>query len=171
MNKLMTIALLLVGMTASAQGTWTTKFEVQQDMLKDEPGGTYYKYAIDTLGAVIIRQGEEMKFRVESYSGSFCGFLSTTSGGWQVPYVEVRMGLYDGSGKLTEKLVTNIESDYSNGYCSAWPSENWITTPALRGKFKKMVSGMYSGDGYVRIVIKRMNKPDLDMKIKPLKNQ
>ena len=50
MKKLFAIALLLVGLTASAQGTWS-KHTTKGDELKEIPAGEYFKYTVDTLGA------------------------------------------------------------------------------------------------------------------------
>lgn len=169
MKKLFTIALfLLVGLTASAQGTWTNH-KTSGDELKEIPAGEYYKYTVDSLGYVIIRNFDDWHLEIGTFVGDFCGGFTTSSGGWQVPYVEIRMGLYDTNGKLIEKFFQNIEGDYNMNFRSAHTSEHWLTTPQIRAKFKKMVRGMYEGNGYVRIVVKRMNMPDWDMKINSYK--
>lgn len=168
MKKLLSIILLLVGLTASAQGTWT-EHKTDGDELKEIPAGVYAKYTVDTLGYVIIRNFDDWNFEIETFEGSFCGDFTTSSGGWKVPYIEVRMGLYDANGKLIDKTFKNIEADYNNNFRSAHTSEHWITMPQERAKFKKMIKGMYDGDGYVRILVKRMNMPDWDMKITPYK--
>ena len=170
MKIFMAIALLLISLTANAQGTWS-KHTTKGDELKEIPAGEYFKYTVDTLGAVIIRDFNDWNLEVETFKGNFCGVLTSSSGGWQVPYVEIRMGLYDASGHLIEKFFQNIEGDYNWNYRSAHTSEHWLTTPQIRGKFKKMIKAMQSGDGYVRILIKRMNMADFDLRITPYSQQ
>lgn len=169
MKNLLTIVLLLLSMKTSAQGTWSS-FNVNADELKGEPGGVYYKYAIDTLGAVTMREGEEWKFRIESYHGTFYGIVHDGSVK-RIPAVRILMGLYDVNDKLIEKIDNDIEGDENLGYRSAWVNDEWPYTPGQRTKFKKMISGMWSGNGYVRIVIKRINMPDFDLKITPFNQQ
>ena len=164
------LCVMLASVSANAQGKWS-KHMTKGDELKEIPAGEYYKYTVDTLGAVTIRDFNDWNLEVETFKGNFCGGQTTSSGGWQVPYVEIRMGLYDASGQLIEKLFQNIEGDYNWNYRSAHTSEHWLTTPQIRGKFKKMIKAMQSVDGYVRILIKRMNMADFDLKITPYNKQ
>ena len=164
------LSVMLALVTVNAQGTWS-KHTTDGDELKEIPAGEYFKYTVDTLGAVTIRDFNDWNLEVETYVGNFCGGLTSSSGGWQVPYVEIRMGLYDASGHLVEKFFQNIEGDYNWNYRSAHTSEHWLTTPQIRGKFRKMIKAMQSGDGYVRILIKRMNMADFDLKITPYNKQ
>ena len=170
MKKLLTIVLLLSSLTTNAQGTWSV-FYRQTDELIGEPGGKYYKFSNDTLGSVILREGDEWKLRVESYNGEF--YSKVYDGPVKrITAVKVLMGLYDNSGKLQEKLGYEIEGEESQNFRNAWINDDdWIYTPGQRSKFKKMVNGMLLGDGYVRIVIKRMNKPDFDLKVLPYSKQ
>ena len=89
----------------------------------------------------------------------------------RIPAVRILMGLYDVNDKLIEKIDNDIEGDENLGYRSAWVNDEWPYTPGQRTKFKKMISGMWSGNGYVRIVIKRINMPDFDLKITPFNQQ
>jgi len=166
MKRLLTITLMLVlTLTTGAQGEWT-KFSVKPDELIGEPGGMYYKYSVDTLGAIIIREGEEWKFKIETYSGGFYGIVYNGSVK-RIPIVKFLMGLYDSSGNLIEKIDNDLQGDENLSYKSAWVNDDWPYTPGQRGKLKKMISEIFSGDGYVRIVVKRMDLPDWDMRITP----
>lgn len=170
MKNLLICLLFLSSMTVGAQGIWTMH-NTDGDELKEIPAGKYAKYTVDSLGCVIIRDFNDWNLEIETFKGTFCGNFSTSSGGWKVPYIEIRMGLYDANGKLLDKTFKMIEADDNTGFRSAHTSEHWITMPQERAKFKKMIKGMYDGDGYVRILVKRMNMTDWDMKITPFNKQ
>ncbi len=161
------LSMLIISLSLHAQGTWS-EFNRQADELIGEPGGKYYKFSNDTLGAVIVREGDDWIFRVESYNGEFYSKIYNGSVK-RVTAVNILMGLYDANGKLLEKLDDEIEGEESQSFRIAWTNEDWAYTPGKRAKFRKMVSGMLSGNGYVRIVIKRMNMPAYDFKITPYK--
>lgn len=166
MKKFLTIALMLfAGLSAVAQGKWST-FNREPDELIGESGGLYYKYSIDSLGSITIREGDDWKFSIESYQGNFYGYTRLRSDK-EVGVVHILMGLYDLNGNLLEKVDEGIESDQNMGYHSAWINTDWLNIYGQRNKLKKMVSCMKSGGGYVRIVVKRTNMPDFDMKITP----
>lgn len=162
--------MLVSGIAVNAQGMWST-FNRPADELVGEPGGKYYKFSNDTLGAVIIREGEDWKFRVETYKGSF--YAKVYDGpAKRVTAVKVLMGLYDNNGKLVEKLGYEIEGEEHQSYRAAWINDDdWVYTPTHRSKFRKMITGMFSGEGFVRIVIKRMDMPNFDLKIMPYNKQ
>ena len=167
MKKLLTMLLLLfVALATNAQGIWSV-FYRQTDELIGEPGGKYYKFSNDTLGSVILKEGDDWKLRVESYNGEF--YSKVYDGpAKRLTAVKVLMGLYDKSGKLQEKLGYEIEGDESQSFRNAWINDDdWIYTPGQRSKFRKMVNGMLFGDGYVRIVVKRINKQNFDLKVTP----
>ena len=71
MKKLLTIAmLLLAGLSAGAQGIWTT-VETPADELKGEKGGTHYKYSVEGLGEIEIYDWNDWLFKVTTYDGGF----------------------------------------------------------------------------------------------------
>ena len=70
MKKLITIVLLLAGMTVHAQGTWTT-VDTPADELKGEKGGTHYKYIVEGLGEIEIYDWNDWLFKVTTYDGGF----------------------------------------------------------------------------------------------------
>lgn len=175
--------LLLVAVTAGAQGTWS-KIEVPADELKGEKGGTHYKYSVEGVGEVEIYDWNDCLVRVGTYEGSFDyqeiksrrvmnysmgGGVSTQS----VPYATPRLsstvliGQYDSNGKLKEKSEEGWEVDSNLNYQNVTVNKKWFFYPQSCRKIKKLVKAMQSGDGYVRIVIKRKEMPDFDLKIMP----
>ena len=74
MKKLLTIVLLLVtGLTASAQGKWSTG-TIEADDLKDEKGGVFYRYDLEGVGSIILRDWNDWEFKIITESGQFDSF-------------------------------------------------------------------------------------------------
>ena len=164
MKRLMTIALLLAGLTACAQGRWTT-YELQADELTGEPGGKYMKFVNDTLGSVTIREGDDFWMRVESNDGSFYGIYNNTE---NVAIVHVLCGLYDDKGKLTDKYDGKMHGTEHQNLRSAWLDKDWSYF-GQKPVMKKIIAGLKSGGGHARIVIHRVGKPDFDIKVTPFR--
>ena len=166
MKKLLTIALmLLVELTASAQGTWVT-YELEVDELTGEPGGKYMKFVNDTIGSVTIHEGDDFWMRVESCNGNFYGIYDTN----RVGIVQMLLGLYDDNGKLLDKYEGKIHGTEHLNFRSVWIDKDWSyfgQKPVL----KKIIARMKSGNGYARIVIHRVDMPDFDLKITPYSQQ
>ena len=80
------------------------------------------------------------------------------------------MGLYTLDGKLTEKWEGTIKADHV-ALKTAWINKNAIYYPSTRKKLKKMFRALKSGEGYVRIISKRRNVEDFDMKVIPYSQQ
>lgn len=162
MKKLLTIALLMMaGLTAGAQeGTWSTGMN-EADELKGLLGGPYYRYDLEGIGSFILWDWEDWKFRIITDKGRFEENLS--SGNW---YNSISMGLYSPSGQLTEKLESIIEVDHSSPN-TATIDKNWMYyyKPKQKSKIKKIIRALKSGEGYVRIVCKRKDMSDFDLKI------
>ena len=188
MKKLLTIVLmLLAGITANAQGVWTT-IETPADELKGEKGGIHYKYSVEGVGEIEIYDWNDCLVRVRTYEGSFDyqeiksrqvmnysmgGGVSTQS----VPYATPRfsstvlIGKYDDNGKLKTKSEEGWEVDRSQNCQNVTVNKKWFFYPQSCRKIKKLVKAMQSGDGYVRIVIKRKEMPDFDLIITPYSQQ
>ena len=161
MKKLLIIALIMVGMTANAQGIWSM-YELQADELIGEPGGKYIKFTNDTIGSVTIREGDDFWMQVESSNGNFYGIYDPNS----VGIVQMLFGLYDGNGNLLVKYDGKIHGTEHTNFRSVWIDKDWAyfgQKPVL----KKIIAGMKSGSGYARLVIHRVNMPDFDLKITP----
>ena len=188
MKNLFTIVLMtLVPMMASAQGVWTT-IEIPADELKGEKGGTHYKYSVEGVGEIEIYDWNDCLVRVRTFEGSFDyqeiksrqvmnysmgGGVSTQS----VPYATPRfsstvlIGKYDDNGKLKTKSEEGWEVDHSQNCQNVTVNKKWFFYPQSCRKIKKLVKAMQSGDGYVRIVIKRKEMPDFDLIITPYSQQ
>ena len=159
MKKLLAIALLLfAGLTASAQGTWSTGMN-EADELKGFLGGPYYRYDVEGMGAFVLWDWEDWKFRILTDKGTF--YVQSGSVG---KYVSYTMGLYTLDGQLTDKLENWIEAD-NTSYNTATINTNWWYTHSPKKKIKKMLQALKSGEGYVRIICKRNNMQDFDLKI------
>ena len=161
MKKLLKIALLLLNvMTVNAQGTWSTGMN-EADELKGLLGGPYYRYDVEGIGSFILWDWEDCKFRIITDKGKFDEQFSTYSRNWSI---SISMGLYSPDGKLTEKVECPIESDHSSPN-TATINKNWNGIWRNRKKIKKMISALKSGEGFVRIVCKRKDISDFDLKI------
>lgn len=160
MKKLLVFTLMMLsGMTVKAQGVWSTGMN-EADELKGLLGGPYYRYDVEGIGSFILWDWEDWKFRIITDKGKFEEHISS-SGNW---YVSISMGLYSPDGKLTEKFENSIESDHSSPN-TATINKNWMYFPNHRKKIKKMIRALKSGEGYVRIVCKRKDMSDFDLKI------
>lgn len=173
MKKLLTIALLLVGMTASAQkdstttaivqvaqeGMWSTGMN-EADELKGIKASPYYCYDMEGMGSFILWNFDDWNFKIITEKGMF-DVWHNKYGNY---YVKVIMGLYTLDGKLIEKFDNTIQADHTDGK-SAWINKNWLYYPSHRKKLRKMMRALKSGDGYIRIVCPRKGMPDFDMKV------
>lgn len=184
MKKLLTfIVMLLFGMTAYAQGKWSD-VETPADELKGEKGGTHYKYSIEGFGEIEIYDWNDCLLRVGTYEGSFDWkeiksgrVMNYTMGGGTstktVPYATSRysstvlIGKYDNNDKLKDKIEVGMEVDHNQNCQNVTVNKKWFFYPQTCRKIRKMVKAMQSGDGYVRIVVKRKEMPDFDIKITP----
>ncbi len=173
MKKLLTIALLLVGMTASAQtdstatavpnktqeGMWSTGMN-EADELKGTEAGPYYRYDVEGIGSFILWDFDDWAFKIITEKDMF-DVWHNNYGNY---YVKVIMGLYTLDGKLLDKFENSIQADHNDGK-SAWINKKWIYYPSHRKKLRKMMRTLKSGDGYIRIVCARKSLSDFDMKV------
>lgn len=178
MKKLFTIALFLLGgLAASAQGKWTT-VETQADELKGEKGGTHYKYSVEGLGEIEIDSWDDWQFRVGTYDGSFYveevrtrrvlnpNTMTVKVEPLATPQYKnvILIGTYDNNDMLKDKLELAMEVDYSQNCQNLTINKKWFYAKTGK-KIKKMFKVLQFGDGYIRIVAKRKEMPDFDIKI------
>lgn len=167
MKKLLSIALMLfVGMMVRAQeGHWSTGM-VEADELTGQKAGEYYRFTIDSIGSITIPDWNGWSFQLNSADGMFDSWIIHGSVR-TIICAKFLMGLYDANGKLVEKYQDDMAADHNDGSRTMWIDTSWPYTPGKRRKLKRMISAMRNGDGYVRIVVKRRNRPDFDLKVTP----
>ncbi len=90
MKKLLTIGmLLLAGLTAKAQGVWSTGV-IEGDALKGTPTRTYYQYDVEGMGSFILFDWEDWYFHIFTDKGTFDVQYSSSVG----HHISFSMGLY-----------------------------------------------------------------------------
>lgn len=178
MKKLFVFTMLvLVSMTASAQGTWTT-IEKPADELKGEKGGTHYKYTVEGVRAVEIYDWDDWLFKITTFDGGFDYNVITTRQVYNADLsirteplstprykCNVLIGLYDSNDALKEKLDLSMEVDQNQKCQNLTVNKSWFAYPQTGKKVKKLFKAMQDGKGYLRIVAKRKEMPDFDIKI------
>jgi hypothetical protein len=166
MNKLLTIALmLLIELTANAQGTWSTGIR-EADELKGDNGGPYYRYEVKGDGGLVLWDWDDWEFKIFTTKGGFDVWYYEKSG---FRYIRITMGLYTLDGKLTDKRDIELAADHTHK--EAWINKKGMYYPATRKMIKKMLKALKSGDGYVRIICAREGTTDFDLKITPYKEE
>lgn len=160
MKKLLAIALLMVlSMTASAQGTWTVSHR-EADELIGQTAQDVYMYEAPGIGTVVVWDWKKPDFRLITDKGFF-NQVRLQGSGLCVP---VKVGFYDKNGKLKTRFQLIM-------YCEDNHGMKWIATGgyylAGRGNIRKILAHMKSGDGYVRIVAELYDRPDFDIKVTP----
>jgi len=158
MKKLLTIALLLVGMTASAQG-WHVSHRAA-DPLTGQTEADVYIFSAKGIGSLVVWDWNRPSFRVISENKMFSSYVSHTGS-----YVPLLVGIYNGRGEMTDRFRFEmyIEQNHSNMYIST----SDFSYPSTRKKIKKVLKALRSGNGYVRFWAERWNHDDLDMKVPP----
>ena len=74
MKKILLLLSALVStLCISAQGTWSTG-TIEADDLKDEKGGVYYRYDVEGVGSIILRDWKDWDFKIITESGEFDSF-------------------------------------------------------------------------------------------------
>lgn len=160
MKKSLTIALLmLASFTANAQGTWSTG-KNEADELKGVSGGPHYRYDIEGMGTFVLWDWEDWEFKIITDKGKFEDTFAPNTGNY---YVMISMGLYTPDGHLTDKFENSL-AIHKDGK-SAWINKKWMYKASHKKMIKKMFHALKSGEGYVRIVCKRKNMSDFDLKI------
>lgn len=151
-------AMLLVGLTANAQGTWKVSHR-DADPMRGQTEQDVYIYEINGVGSVVVWDWDKADFRLITTKGMFKNEYTTN--GKMVP---VKAGFYNKQGKL-EKMVTVVmfpEDNHSN---------KWIATGGFyyfgRGSIRKIISNLKKGKGYVRFVVQRYEDTDFDIIVTP----
>lgn len=174
MKKLLTIALmLLAGLTAGAQGTWTTGMTAG-DELKGTKPKPYYYYEVPGMGEFVSWTWEDAYFRLIS-EHPFQVWEKTLlfQNGNQVNtgelYVPMTAGIYDKNGKLEKKVEFNmiVEDNTGNRQIHTYKFYGM----SGRGKLRKIISKIRSGEGYVRFVAGRAGMSDFDLTVTPYTGQ
>lgn len=180
MKKLLAIALMtMLSMSTSAQGTWST-IETPADELKGEKGGTHYKYSVEGVGEIEIYDWNDWLFKITTYDGGFDyneiktrqvynADLSIRTEPLSTPRYKcnVLLGLYDTNDALKEKLELAMEVDQHQKCQNLTVNKKWFAYPQTGRKVKKLFKAIREGKGYLRIVAKRKEMPDIDLKIMP----
>lgn len=160
MKKLLIFALLMsVVFTAGAQGTWSTGMN-EADELKGISGGPYYCYDIEGMGTFVLWDWEDWEFKIITDNGVFEKSYAPNTGNY---YVMISMGLYTLDGKLTDKFENSLAIRKDNR--AAWINKKWLYKASHKKMIKKMFHALKSGEGFVRIVCKRKDMSDFDLKI------
>lgn len=169
MRKILTMALLLIGLSVSAQGLWSVGTN-KADELTGTKAGSYYRYTVEGMGSIIIWDWSDWVFRLVSYNGGFNTW--EIKGHYRtVYYTTMLIGIYDSSGALVEKFKDDIEVDYNQYGKYATINRDWPYSPGKRRKLKKAIRAMKNEGGFVRIVCERRGKPDFDLTITPFDSQ
>lgn len=163
MKKLLTFILFFAGLTANAQGIWSTG-TIEADDLKDEKGGVFYRYDLEGVGSLILRDWDGWEFKIITESGQFDSFEMNDEISHGIFYT---FGYYTDDNKLEFKFNDDrLEVDH-NDKQSAWINKKWTHYFYNKNKIKKAFRALKAGKGYVRIICKRKSQPDFDLKITP----
>lgn len=167
MRKLLTITLMLVGMTAYAQGAWRT-VKVEADELKGIKGGESYQFSVDSIGSIEITDWRKDRIVITTNSGEFeyskQELVNSVTHMNKTVYVsKVLIGLYNSEGSLLEKLDGESYFDGENPKSLLVVGRTFTQTRQI----KRMLKIVQSGDGYLRIVCKLKDMPDFDIKTTP----
>lgn len=169
MKKLFAITLLLLtGLTASAQGQWTT-VKVEADELKGVKGGESYQYSVDSIGYIEIADWKKDRIIITTNVGEFeyskREVANPVTHMNKVVYVsKVLIGLYNTEGALQEKLDGESYFDEEGESKSLLVVGRTFTQAR---QMKRILKAVRSGEGYLRVVCKRKDLPDFDIKTTP----
>ena len=167
MRKLLTIALMLIGMTAYAQGVWKT-VKVEADELKGVKGGESYQFTVDSIGFIEITDWKKDRITITTNEGVFeyskQEVVNPVTRMNKTVYVsKILIGLYNSEGGLQEKL------DGESYFAEENPKSLLVVgrTFSQTRIMKRMLKAVQSGEGYLRIISKRKGMPDFYLKTTP----
>ena len=169
MIKLFAITiLLLTGLTASAQGTWKT-VKVEADELKGVKGGESYQYSVDSIGYIEIIDWKKDRIIITTNVGKFeyskHEVENPVTRMNKVVYIsKVLIGLYNVEGALQEKIDGESYFDEEGESKSLFVVGRTFTQTR---QMKRILKAVQSGKGCLRIVCKRKDMPDFDIKTTP----
>lgn len=160
MKKLMTIALLLlVGLTASAQGKWTyTNYAA--DALTGQQAYTAYQYEVPGVGSYVSWGWTEPDFRLITANGIFNESICYEWYGSFRAY-RVLVGIYNAKGELQEKFYIQMYKE------SSGPGDKiHLSSMKKQQKLgKKVAKALSEGDGFVHFVCARYSQGDFDLTV------
>lgn len=162
---LLTIVLLLAGLTAGAQGKWTVT-EQQADELTGQEAGRVYSFTSPGMGTLVVWDWNTPQFRIvgdEVFGVRFASGSSALRG------LTIMVGIYDDAGALTDKfeMWLDAERQRNDQFIRTRDAGTMSNPMGQKKKVRKIFDALQSGKGYVRIVAPRYNRTDFDMKITP----
>lgn len=169
MRKLLAIALMTMLTTSTnAQGQWTT-VKVEADELKGVKGGESYQYSVDSVGSIEITDWKKDRIVITTNDGVFeyskHEVVNPVTRMNKTVYIsKVLVGLYNVEGTLQEKLDGESYFDEEGDSKSLLVVGRTFTQTR---QIKRMLKAVQSGEGYLRVVCKRKDMPDFDIKTTP----
>ena len=165
MQRILAIIIMTVLCGAiHAQSTWTTE-KVEADELRGIEGGESYLYSVDSIGTIKIADWKKDRITITTNEGVFAYTKNQVNNPVtnmsKVVYVsKILIGLYDTKGVLQEKL------DGESYFDDDSPKSLLVVgrTFSQSRQIKRMLKAVQSGDGCLRIVCKRKDMPDFDIK-------
>ena len=165
MKRILTIIIMVVlCVTAYAQGNWIT-VKVEADELRGIEGGESYLYSVDSIGTIKIADWKKDRITITTNEGVFAYTKNQVNNPVtnmsKVVYVsKVLIGLYNTKGVLQEKL------DGESYFDDDSPKSLLVVgrTFSQSRQIKRMLKAVQSGGGCLRIVCKRKDMPDFDIK-------
>ena len=165
MQRILAILIMMVLCgTIHAQSTWTTE-KVEADELRGIEGGESYIYSVDSIGTIKIADWKKDRITITTNEGVFAYTKNQVNNPVtnmsKVVYVsKVLIGLYDTKGVLQEKL------DGESYFDDDSPKSLLVVgkTFSQSRQIKRMLKAVQSGGGCLRIVCKRKDMPDFDIK-------
>lgn len=156
--------MVVLCVTAYAQGNWIT-VKVEADELRGIEGGESYLYSVDSIGTIKITDWKKDRITITTNEGVFAYTKNQVNNPVtnmsKVVYVsKVLIGLYDTKGVLQEKLEGESYFDDDS------PKSLLVVgrTFSQSRQIKRMLKAVQSGGGCLRIVCKRKDMPDFDIK-------
>lgn len=154
-------------MTANAQGVWST-VKVEADEFKGIKGGESYQFTVDSIGSIEIIDWKKDRIVIKTNSGEFeyskQEVVNSVTHMNKTVYVsKVLIGLYNKEGALQEKLDGESYFDMENSKSLLVVGRTFTQTRQI----KRMLKAVQSGEGCLRIVSKRKDMPDFDIKTTP----
>lgn len=160
MKKLLTIALLLlVGMTAGAQGKWTYS-NYPADALTGQQAYTAYMYEVPGVGSYVSWGWDDPDFRLITANGIFSESICYEWYGSFRAY-RVLVGIYTAKGELKEKFYVQMYKENS----SLGDKIHLSSMKKQRKLAKKISKALSDGDGFVRFVCARHSQGDFDFTV------
>lgn len=158
MKKLLTITMLLIiGLTANAQGKWTaTRYAA--DELTGQGAYTAYNYTVPGKGSYVSWGWDDPDFRLITEKGIF---EESVCYAWYGQYraVRVLVGIYNTQGELQEKFYVEMYKEKSS-----LGDKIHLSSMKKQRKMAKKIAKVLSGDnGFVRFICARYGQSDFEI--------